>query len=76
MQEKKYWMTRLCLCYLVLIAISGGIFIYLLFTWRAEHFLLTFVYLSISLFNLLYRIGLLFTCIKYTDVFERSGIPM
>ncbi|XP_021958526.1 uncharacterized protein LOC110854399 isoform X2 [Folsomia candida] len=75
-KEKKYWMFRFCFCYLLTIAISTGIFVYLLFMWRSDHVLLTLVYFFILLINIVYRLWVLFICVKYTDVFERSGIPM
>jgi len=75
-RDKKYWMQQWCLAYLVTIAISLGLFLYLVIMWRAEHVLLTLLYFGLFSVNLLYRTGLLFVCVRYTDVFERLGLPM
>ncbi|CAL8104154.1 unnamed protein product [Orchesella dallaii] len=75
-KEKQIWMFNWCLAYLITLTFSFGIFVYMIFMWRAVHGFLTLVYFTAFTINLLYRTGVLYACVRYTDVFERQGIPM
>lgn len=75
-KEKQWWMFKWCIAYLAMLTLSLAVFIYMIFAWRAVHGLLTLIYFSTFAFNLLFRTGVLYACVRYTDTYNRQGLPL